>query len=164
MTLQARTKKIISLIAVVVLLVAGGLAAVVWKLVDSADPKLPTVTAFAHGTSVTVEPTQHCNLYLEECVENPLGKLDVPAGFPLQLSLPSEISDAPWRLIVVYGDPKTGETFVDGRLFTPGEQRAVTVPSDPAIQLLGVEIQLPSAVQDETGTAIAHAVWAIQTY
>jgi hypothetical protein len=164
MTLQARTKKIIALIAVVVLLVAGGLAAVVWRLVDSAAPKLPTVTAFAHGTSVTVEPTQHCNLYLEDCVENPLGMLEVPAGFPLQLSLPTEISDAPWRLIVVYGDPKTGQTFVDGRLFAPGEQRAVTVPSDPAIQLLGVEIQLPSAVQDETGAAIAHAVWAIQTY
>nr|WP_068161630.1 DUF2771 domain-containing protein [Rhodococcus phenolicus] len=164
MTLQARTKKIIALIAVVLLLVAGGLAAVVWKLVDSAEPKLPTVTAFARGTSVTVEPTQHCNLYLEDCIENPLGMLDVPAGYPLQLSLPSEIADAPWRLIVVYGDPKTGETFVDGRLFAPGEQRAVTVPSDPEIQLLGVEIQLPSAVQDETGTAIAHAVWAVQTY
>ena len=40
----------------------------------------------------------------------------------------------------------------------------MTVPSDPDLQLLGVEIQLPSAVVDEAGEPIAHAVWAIKTF
>lgn len=164
MNLQARTKKTIALLVVVLLVVAAGLAAVVWKLVDSAEPTPPTVTAFAHGTTVTAEPTQHCNIYLEDCVEHPITMLDVPAGYPLQLSLPAEISDAPWRLIAVYGDLQTGQTFLDGVMFESGAQRAVTVPSDPTVQLLGVEIQLPSAVVDEAGEPIAHAVWAIQTF
>ncbi len=63
---------------------------------------------------MTADPTQYCNLYLEDCAEIAITTLAVPAGYPLQLSLPTEISDAPWRLIAVYGDAETGETFLDG--------------------------------------------------
>lgn len=164
MNLQARTKKTIALIAGALVVVAAVFTAVVWKLVDSAEPTPPQVTAYAAGTSVAANPTQYCNLYLEDCVEQEITTLDVPAGYPLQLSLPAEISDAPWRLIVVYGDTETGQTYLDGVMFESGAQRAVTVPSDPSMQLLGVEIQLPSAVVDEAGEPIAHAVWAIQTF
>ncbi|WP_318841924.1 DUF2771 domain-containing protein [Rhodococcus sp. Z13] len=162
--MKARTKKTLALLLVALVVVAAGVAATVWKLVDSAEPALPTITAYAYGETVTVAPAQHCNLYLEDCVEHPLGELYVPAGYPLQLSLPAEISDAPWRMITVYGDTRTGQTFLDGQMFEAGAQRAVTVPSDPALQLLGVEIQLPSAVVDEAGEPIAHAVWAIRTF
>jgi hypothetical protein len=164
MNLQARTKKAIALIAVVLVVVAVGIGAVVWKLVDSAEPRLPEITAYGDGNSVTVPPTQHCNINLEDCVENPITQLSVRAGYPLQLSLPSEISDAPWRLIAVYGDLQTGQTFLDGIMVEPGQQSAITVPSDPSLQLLGVEVQLPSAVVDEAGEPIAHAVWAVQTF
>lgn len=164
MTLQARTKKTIALVVVALMVVAAGLAAVVWKLVDEAEPQRPTITAYAHGRMVTAEPTQHCNINLEECIDNPITMIDVPAGYPLQLSLPAEITNAPWRLIAVYGDRRSGQTFLDGVMFEPGRQRAVTVPSDPSTQLLGIEIQLPSAVIDEAGEPIAHAVWAIQTF
>jgi hypothetical protein len=164
MNLQARTKKTIGVIVVALVVVAAVFTVVVWKLVDSAEPTPPQITAYAAGTAVTADPTQYCNLYLEDCAENAITTLAVPAGYPLQLSLPAEISDAPWRLIAVYGDVETGETFLDGVMFESGAQRAVTVPSDPSMQLLGVEVQLPSAVVDEAGEPIAHAVWAIQTF
>ncbi|WP_241385735.1 DUF2771 domain-containing protein [Rhodococcus sp. CH91] len=164
MTLQARTKKTLALVLAALVIVVAGVAATVWKLVDSAEPGLPSLTAYARGETVAVEPAQYCNLYLEDCVENPIGELDVPAGYPLQLSLPAEITDAPWRIITVYGDMQTGQTYVDGAMFEAGARRALTVPSDPDLQLLGIEIQLPSAVVDEAGEPIAHAVWAIKTF
>ena len=77
--MQARTKKTLALLLVALVIVVGGVAATVWKLVDSAEPTLPTITAYARGKTVTVDPAQHCNLYLEDCVENPIGQLDVPA-------------------------------------------------------------------------------------
>lgn len=163
MNLQARTKKAIALIAVALLVVAAGIAAVVWKLVDSAEPRLPEITAYAHGTSVTVAPEQYCNVYLEDCVTGEMSMLDVPAGYPLQLSLPSEIADAPWRLLAVYDDLRTGQRFIEGVMVAPGERRAMTVPADPSVQLLGIEIQLPSALVDEYGEPIAHAVWSLRT-
>lgn len=164
MNLQARTKKMLALVVAALVVVAAAVAVTVWKLVDSAEPSLPSITAFARGNSETVQPAQHCNLYLEDCVENPITELDVPAGYPLQLSLPAEIADAPWRMITVYGDTRTGQTYIDGKMFESGVRRAVTVESSPELQLLGVEIQLPSAVVDEAGEPIAHAVWAIQTF
>lgn len=164
MNLQARTKKMLALGVAALVVVAAAVAATVWKLVDSAEPALPTITAFAHGSTEGVQPAQHCTLYLEDCVENPITELEVPAGYPLQLSLPGEITDAPWRMITVYGDTRTGQTYIDGMMFESGAKRAVTVPSDPSLQLLGVEIQLPSAVVDEAGEPISHAVWAIKTY
>ncbi len=162
--LQARTKKTLALLLVALVVVVAGVAATVWKLVDSAEPTLPTITAYAQGETVTVDPAQHCNLYLEDCVENPIGRLDVPAGYPLQLSLPSEIADAPWRIITVYGDTQTGQTYIEGAMFEAGARRTLTVKSSPELQLLGVEIQLPSAVVDEAGEPIAHAVWAVKTF
>ncbi|MEU5840714.1 DUF2771 domain-containing protein [Rhodococcus sp. NPDC047139] len=162
--LQARTKKTLALLLAAVVVVVGGIAATVWRLVDSAEPTLPTITAYARGEAATIGPAQYCNLYLEDCMENQIGELDVPAGYPLQLSLPQEISGAPWRIITVYGDTRTGQTYVDGQMFEAGARRALTVPSAPDLQLLGVEIQLPSAVVDEAGEPIAHAVWAVRTF
>lgn len=164
MNLQARTKKTIAVIAVALLIVGVAFVAVMVQLVGSADRKLPEITAYAYGKSVTVEPTQHCNLYLEDCIENPLATLDVPPGEPLQLSLPTDIADAPWRLIAVYGDVDTGRILDDNIIFEPGQRLAVTVPADPTLQLLGIEVQLPSAVVDEAGKSIAHAVWGLQTF
>lgn len=164
MNLQARTKKTIALLVVAVLIVGVAFAAVMVRLIGSADPRLPEITAYAYGKSITIEPTQHCNLYLEDCIQNPLASLDVPAGEALQLSLPTEIADAPWRMIMVYQDLETGETYIGGTMFGPGQRLAVTVPADPTKQLLGVEVQLPSAVVDEIGEPIAHAVWSLQTF
>lgn len=155
MRLQPRTKKTIAILVVVALIAIGGLTAVVVSLVRSAPPSLPTVTAYAQGRAVTVEPGL-CSAD-GTCAGLEAVMLEVPAGRPLQLSLPSEIAESDWRLNVTYGDPRTGEIFEGFRDYTPGQARAVTVPSDPGAQLLNVVLELPA-------TGEQAPVWAIQTF
>ena len=164
MTLQSRTKKTLALIVVVLIIVLVAFVAVLTVLIRDAGEHRPEVTAYAHGKSITVPPLRYCNLYLEDCVDGELAELDVPADYPLQLSLPPEIANAPWRLITVFEGP-TGELVTEERYYAPGEAAAVTVRSTqhPSLQLNGVEIQLPSAVIDEEGLPQAHATWAIKT-
>lgn len=164
MTLQSRTKKTLALIVVAVLVVLVAFVAVLTVLIRNAGERLPQVAAYAHGKSITVPPLQYCNLYLEDCVNGELAKLDVPVDYPLQLSLPAEIADAPWRLVMVFEGPD-GALVTEERYYAPGEVDAVTVRSaqHPPLQLNGIEIQLPSAVIDEEGLPQAHAIWAIKT-
>lgn len=125
----------------------------------------PEVTAYAAGKALVVAPTLYCPLDLDQarCTVGTTSELAVPAGTPLQLSLPGEIAEAPWRLIAVYRTAD-GQERQDDQVFRPDERLAVTVaPQDPAEQLLGVEIQLPSSVIDEQGAPIARATWGIAT-
>lgn len=164
MTLQPRTKKTLALIVVVLIVAAVAFAAVLTVLIRDAEKRPPEVAAYAHGKSITVPPLQYCDLYLENCVNGELAELDVPLGYPLQLSLPPEITNAPWHLVMIFEGPD-GEIVPEERDYAPGEASAVTVRSaqQPPLQLDGIEIQLPSAVVDETGLPYAHAVWSIKT-
>ncbi|NLG55516.1 MAG: DUF2771 family protein, partial [Rhodococcus sp.] len=96
------------------------------------------------------------------CTEGPATVIDARPGQPLQLSLPKEISGAPWRLISVYGYTEADASVIF-EPFRSGDASAVTVPAvvDDA-PLVGVEIQLPSAVVDDEGVPLAHATWAIE--
>lgn len=160
--MQASTKKILAIVTAGLTVTLIAFVAVMVTLVRGADTHPTTLTAYAHGTSVEVAPLEYCTLYLEDCKSGDIAQLDVPTGYPLQLSLPKEIADAPWRLVAVYeiGD---GTSFVAKRTYTPGEATAVTVEPIEGMALAGVEIQLPSAVIDEEGLPQAHAVWSIKT-
>jgi hypothetical protein len=162
---QTRTNRIVLGLAVLALVVVIGAAIVVVLAIRDADERLPEITAYGNGRSITVAPAEYCTLDLRECSQGELAVLDVNAGQPLQLSLPKEISDAPWRLVAVFEDPVSGELVPEERYFESGATAALTVVSDrePPWQLAGVEIQLPSAVVDESGLPRAHAVWAIKT-
>ncbi|PBC46645.1 hypothetical protein CJ179_26665 [Rhodococcus sp. ACS1] len=160
--MQARTKKILALIAVGLIVVLVAFVGVVYTLVRNSSPRLPEITAFAHDRAEQVAPLGYCNLYLEDCETGDIAELDVPPGSSLQLSLPQEIVDAPWRMLIVYQDP-SGQLLVQEQAHRAGETRAVTVPSSEDLQLAGVEIQLPSAVVDEQGLTQARAAWSIKT-
>ncbi|MFD4367151.1 DUF2771 domain-containing protein [Rhodococcus sp. NPDC058521] len=162
MNLQTRTKKIVALVAAGLLVVAVAFGAVITLLVRGAESTPPELTAYAHGKSIQVAPLAHCSLYLEDCVEGDTAELDVPVGYPLQISVPKAISEAPWRIVEVYASPE-GEPVLDARNFTPGSTTSVTVESTEEQQLVGVEIQLPSAVVDDQGFPHVRAVWSIAT-
>jgi hypothetical protein len=83
---------------------------------------------------------------------------------PLQLSLPADIANAPWRMLSVFTTPR-GERVAVERTYAQGSAPALSVVSDrdPPWQLDGVELQLPGMVVDESGIPRAHAVWAIKT-
>lgn len=161
MSLQARTKKILALVVAVALIAAIAVVGIVWKLAESAEPSSPVITAYAAGDTVDVAPWSFCNLYLEDCEAGEIVRMTVPTGYPVQLSLPSEIADAPWRMYASFVDVESGLQLEESVLFAPGERSAVTVGGEPNLQLMVIEIQLPSATVDELGDPIARAVWAV---
>ncbi|BCN57656.1 MULTISPECIES: DUF2771 family protein [Prescottella] len=152
--MQDRTKKILALIAAVVIVAAAGLAGVVAYLVGQSEEKLPTITAYSKQETATVVPG-FCDPSLQ-CEGLEIVELHVPEGYPLQLSLPKEIADSDWRLNVQIGNPKTGEIYEGYRDYKPGDAWAVTVPGAPGEQLISAIIQLPA----QGGLA---PVWALQT-
>lgn len=164
-----RTRKLspkalaLSIIAALVVVAAAFTVAMV-AIIGKADAKPITITAFAKNKAVTVAPYVYCDVYLNGCDEEDgnLTELDVPAGLPLQLSVPTDVSKAPWRLLAVY-QAKDGQTFVNPQTFEPGASSAVTVPTTQDLQLIGIEIQLPGAVTDQSGIPLAHAAWGIKT-
>jgi len=172
-----RGRMIAALVGVGLLLVVGVSAFVVAIAVRNAPDHDPEITAYAHGTAVTVAPYQYCDLRMvgedrlemSNCRQNPVVDLETPPGYPLQLSLPSEIADAPWQGLIVYALPGDDEILtreIRHSDYEPGTL-ALTIDSQPApeLRLIGVEIQLPVPAIDETGreTTVPHASWSIRT-
>lgn len=75
----------------------------------------PQVTFSAGQASATAGPTQFCDLDLKNCHNDPNApvKLAVPVGTPLHVTVPQEVSSAPWQVVFTYVDPKGAS--VDGR-------------------------------------------------
>lgn len=161
---RTRSGRVVLGVAVLALVAVVAAAVFVVVAIRNTDEHPPEITAYAYGETITVPPGEYCSFDLQKCTHGEIAELDVPAGEPLQLSLPKDIASAPWRMVMVYETPD-GELEQQVRNFESGETDAVTVVSDhsPAWQLNGVEIQLPSAVIDENGLPLARAVWAIKT-
>lgn len=163
MRLQPRTIKILALLATLVAVVAVAFVAVLVVAVDKAPPREPAISAFANGKAVKVEPLSYCSAELVDCSTGDIAELDVPVGSSLELSLPREISDGKWRLVMTFQGPDGPEYWHIE--YGPGERTAATVQSraNPPQQLLGVEIQWPPAILDKAGRPITRAIWSIKT-
>ncbi|GAB2932339.1 DUF2771 domain-containing protein [Rhodococcus aerolatus] len=160
---MTRTRLTAAVLALVALVLAGALTAAVVVLLPGGTPENPQLTAYAGGETITVPPTLFCNVAITSCEVGATATLPVPRGKSLQISLPSEIADAPWRLISVFTEPD-GTQRTEDRFFRPGERLAVTVGSaDPREQVAGAEVQLPSSVVDAQGVPQASATWGIST-
>ncbi|MCP2279942.1 Protein of unknown function [Nocardia amikacinitolerans] len=172
--LSGRT--VAALVAVALTLVVAAVVVVVTVAVRNAPEHDPEITAYAHGRTVTVPPYQYCDirivgeeqLDLSNCRQGESVDLEVPPGYPLQLSLPSSIAEAPWLAQLVYALPN-GD-IVD-RVIShndyPDDALALTIDSRPLpeLRLIGVELQLPVPAIDESGreTTVPHAAWSIRT-
>lgn len=145
-------------------------------LTGCSAPGEPEVTFFADGKTIRIEPTVHCDIFTGACTqsqESP-ASLKVRPGKPIQISVPSEIANTPWAVIVVYANakgelqPAKQELFIKG----DGERLAYTASTPhPDDQILGVEIQqaAPAAEQgrlleDGEGTPqlVVRAFWSLQ--
>ncbi|MCU1646359.1 MAG: uncharacterized protein JWN03_6634 [Nocardia sp.] len=173
---KPNTRTIVALAAAALLVVAVAYVAVIVVLARHADKPQPQITAYAHGKSVSVTPYLYCDVHIEDnkldlrnCDDSQhIAELTVPAGYPLQLSLPKEIADAPWQMVLVYQlpDGQGAQRLATHRDF-PQDARAITVPTptDPHLQLTGIELQLPIPARDENGQEgyVTSARWAIHT-
>lgn len=173
---KPNTRTIVALAVAAVLVVIAAVAVGVTVAVRNAKTPDPALTAYAHGKTVTVAPYRYCTvagvaatgqLNLKCRESDKTVPLNVPAGFPLQLSLPPKIADAPWIMMGEYVLPdrrtvvRNVKTYRD---FKPGTL-AVTVPSAPNLRLIGVELQLVVPARDETGREFyePYQAWSIKT-
>ncbi|MFV8173128.1 DUF2771 domain-containing protein [Mycolicibacterium peregrinum] len=158
-------KRVLAVLGAVVVLAIAGTAVGVWRLHIAQGDRLPEISAYSHGHSVRVGPFQYCEvLNLDDCKEpRNTGELAVRKDNPVQLSVPSAVARAPWRLLRVYENPI--DTTVS--YFAPKTTLAVTIPTvDPNRgRLTGLAVQLLTLVQDQDGQefALPHAEWSIST-
>jgi hypothetical protein len=158
-------KRVLAVLGAVVVLAIAGTAVGVWRLHSAQGDRLPEISAYSHGHSVRVGPFEYCEvLNLDDCKEpRNTGELAVRKDNPVQLSVPSAVARAPWRLLRVYENPI--DTTVS--YFAPKTTLAVTIPTvDPNRgRLTGLAVQLLTLVQDQDGQefALPHAEWSIST-
>lgn len=183
MNFAPKTKKLLAIGTAGLLVIGVASVAVLALLISDAPTHRPTITAFADGKAVTVEPYLYCPVEAPLCdPDGASASLPVRAGRPLQLSLPSEITSAPWIVAAVYSDGSgsdgsgsngsgsngSGNVVETDTLYLPDQKLGLTVApvDDDGRKLLGVEIRLPSGViSTETAQEeiISHAIWSIAT-
>lgn len=151
------------LIAVLVVTAAAGAGVGAWLLARGHGSALPEVSAYSRGTTVRVQPYLYCNVVdLNDCAKTGAqGELAVATRYPVQLSLPSAISRAPWRLLRIYEDEREITTA-----YRPGTRQAVTIPTVDAQngRIVGVVVQLLTLVRDQAGELhdVPHAEWSLR--
>ncbi|MEU8897937.1 DUF2771 domain-containing protein [Nocardia sp. NPDC048505] len=187
--LSGRT--ILALLAVAAVVVVGVAAVVTVAAIRNAPKQAPELTAYAHGTTVDVTPFAYCAKTMRDCRVLPQSatdiagtvfeglpcessgcekgrtvSLEVPTGYPLQLSLPAQIVDAPWVAQILYAteDNQLVPAELSYNKYPKGT-RAITIDSQPVpeLRLIGVELQLLIPARDETGREfyVPHAAWSI---
>ncbi|OQO92699.1 hypothetical protein B1813_11110 [Saccharomonospora piscinae] len=130
----------------VVALVAVGAAV----LTGCSAPHPPEVTFYTDGESVAAPPMDYCDALRTECSVtggDPV-VLDSRPGRPVQISVPSEIAETPWLVIVQSLDPEGNLLPMRQEVFTDGTTHAHTVvPETSGHQPLVVEVQQLGAAQ-----------------
>jgi len=136
----------------------------------------PEITFYSDGHTVNAEPVVHCDALVRSCDKNPdaTANLKVRPGKPVQISVPSDVSDTPWLVNVQYADAK-GDLQIKQQYFSPSTRLAYTAtPPAPADQLVVVEVQQIGAayaadeagnpILDENGNpqVVARALWSLQ--
>ena len=142
-------KRVIALLAVVVVVASIGTGVLIWRLAQEPRQEHPEISAYSHGQLTRVGPYLYCDVFdLNDC-ETPqtIGKLAVDGRHPVQLSVPPAIARAPWNLGRAYEDSDVLEEF------RPDSTLAVTIPTvDPHRgKLTRIVVQLPTIVHDEEG-------------
>lgn len=130
----------------------------------------PTVTFDVAGNSLTAAPTQFCDNRLQNCHDDANARLTaaLPPGTPVKVTVPEEVSSAPWQVVFSYLGPD-GRTRTDGRspIAAPDSRTdyTLTLP-DPRDRLLTAQVQLfgPAPAQDPATGRIefpVRATWVL---
>ena len=94
-------------VAVALVLASAGAGVGAWLWARHGGSPQPEISAYSHGRLARVGPYFYCNvLDLNDCHAPQIqGELAVNDRDPIQLSVPTAIGEAPWRLMQVYEDP-----------------------------------------------------------
>jgi hypothetical protein len=130
----------------------------------------PQVTFAAGATTVLAAPTQYCEVDLSDCADpGTPTTLAVPAGTPLQITVPAEVASTPWHVVFSYRDDSGQQVDERSGVFPPGAGTTYTLQlPTPTAQLVEAQVQEFGAVQaedpatQETEFPI-RASWVVQT-
>ncbi len=157
--------RVVTALAAVVVLMGGIVTVGIWLMVRNQPPVRPEISTYSRGHTTRVGPYRYCNpIDLNDCESKETqGELTVDNFDPVQLSVPSAISRAPWLLRSFYDDPRDTTLEVS----RPNSRLAVTIPTvgSHGGRLNRVVVQLLTLVQDEKGDRfpMPHAEWSVHT-
>jgi hypothetical protein len=145
-------------------------AAVMMLAGCGSDPP-PQVTFAAGGASVVARPAQYCDIELADCVGDATApvELPVPAGSPLQVTVPDAIAQTPWQVVFSYRDAAGTQTDQRSPVFAPAERSNWTLELvTPADRLLTAQVQQygpPPRINPDTGEIEfpIRASWVLNT-
>lgn len=152
------------ILAALILLAAAGAGFGAYRWTHDSVSRLPEISAYSLRHTARVGPYYFCNVVnLEDCEKDGTqGVLRVNDREPVQLSVPSSIGRAPWRLLKVYEDERNTTTSS----FRPGSRLAVTIPTvdDQRGKVVGIVVQLMTLVRDQSGEVfdLPHAEWSVR--
>ena len=150
-------------------LIGLALAAVIGSVVACSKPE-PAVSFFSHGTTVSTQPSAYCDIQVTKCyaTERAVQSLRVPAGTPLQISVPDDVANATWAVSFEYTDANGKQQSERSQVFTARSRYAYTLtapaPSDQ-ITLVQVEIigGIEMAPNDSAPNWLITTYWALNT-
>ncbi|WP_408629959.1 DUF2771 family protein [Amycolatopsis aidingensis] len=155
---------------------AVALACAAFVAAGCSAPGAPRVTFFVDGDSVQAAPLIHCDVRVQECEQGTEpARLRARPGYPVQVSVPAEVSESPWAVIVQYADAEGRPQPEKRQFFSPGTRHAYTATGGgPGSQLLVVEVQQIGAayaadeagnpILDEAGNPqlVTRGIWSLQ--
>ena len=156
------------IVAVVIVVVVSVLFQHWWNNRPGPAPREITIEASAGGETVTVPPYSACEIDVE-CPEGEVTDLAVGADETLTITLPPEVRDHDFSLLMIYDNPAAN----DQRLYPGNSTKEVEVPGSVELKgdgedgptdarLLVVEVRSPQIGIDEDGTeSPVRVVWSI---
>ncbi len=150
--------------AAAVVMASAGAGVGAWLATRESGPTLPQISVYSRSETVRVGPFLYCNVVnLDDCAAGgEQGTLAVTARDPIQLSVPSAIGRAPWRLLTVYEDERDTTSTV----FRPGSRLAVTIPAQDQRRgrVVGLVVQVMTLVRDQNDEVfdLPHGEWSVQ--
>lgn len=142
----------------------------------SATGGAPEVTFYTDGETAEAEPLIYCDVLVRDCEQvGESAMLASRPGQPIQISVPSEVAEAPWVVNIQYLNAEGKPQPVKQEFFSPGARHAYTATGNaPGYRILVVEIQQLGAAYaadedvnpllDAAGNPqlVARAVWSLQ--
>ena len=132
-------------------------------------PPPPEVDFLVAGKQTAAKPFLYCDVQVENCKRDNTAmlKLPVPPGTPVRVTVPKDVADTPWSVVIQYvtaaGEQRAPVTVAT---FAPGKETSYeALPPGAGDQLQTVEVKQAGGVlvEGETGPeAVTRAAWSLQ--
>jgi hypothetical protein len=149
---------------VVVLLVLAGCS----SNEPPAAPPQPRIDFLVADKKVAAKPFLYCDVKVEDCRRDNAAmiKMPVPPGTPVRVTVPKEVADTPWSVVIQYSVAGEQKAPVTVATFAPGKETTYeALPAEPGAQLQTVEVKQAGGVlvQGQAGPEpVTRAAWSLQ--